>query len=415
MTGLITLGKQGQQSAFFLSNATTKQKNGALTHIIQAIHEQIPFILEANQRDICQATEMNVPEAMLDRLLLNEERLYAMTRDIQTIIDLPDPIGRVDSMWRNEQDLLIGKQRVPLGVIGIIYEARPNVTTDAASLCLKSGNAVILRGGKEAFQSNMTLVKAMQIGLKRADFPKSCIQFIEDTSRETATQFMQLNGYLDVLIPRGGAQLIQATVRQATVPVIETGTGNCHVYVDVSSELSMAKDIVINGKCQRPSVCNATETLLIHRDIAPSFLALLEPELLQHQVEIRAEQDAFPYLSSPVLATVEDYATEFNDYILAIKLVDSLEEAIQHINQYGTGHSEVIVTNDYTSSQQFLQQVDAAAVYVNASSRFTDGSMFGFGGEIGISTQKMHARGPMGLNELTTTKYIIQGNGQIRS
>lgn len=414
MTLLETLGKQAKQAAFFLNNTTTKAKNNALESIVKHLDSNMENILSANKKDIELARENGIPETMVDRLLLTKERIYTMQKDIETIIELDDPIGKVDHMWRNEDNLLIGKQRVPLGVIGMIYESRPNVTTDASSLALKSGNAIILRGGKEAFHSNQALVNTIQSALEFVEFPKECVQFIDDSSRETATKFMQLSDYLDVLIPRGGANLIQSVIKNATVPVIETGTGNCHIYVDDKANLEMAKDIVINGKCQRPSVCNATESLLVNKSVAQEFLALVAPELDAHHVELRADKEAISYLPTATLATEEDFATEFNELILAIKLVDDLDEAIHHINHYGTKHSEVIVTDSYQNSQKFMQQIDAAVVYVNASSRFTDGSVFGFGGEIGISTQKLHARGPMGLNELTTTKYIVFGEGQIR-
>lgn len=414
MSSLIDLGKKAKKAARFLSLATTKEKNKALQTIINYLNSEEATILTANAKDIQTAKENGLAEPMVDRLLLNKERLQTMQQDIKTIIDLEDPIGNMDKVWKNEDDLTIGKQRVPLGVVGIIYESRPNVTTDAASLCFKSGNAIILRGGKEAFHSNQALVKVMQQALASIDFPIDTIQLIEDTSRETAREFMQLNDYLDVLIPRGGGQLIKTVVQTATVPIIQTGTGNCHVYVDQEAQLQMALDIVINGKCQRPSVCNAIETLIIHEKIAPRFLPLLEECLAPYSVELRADAKAQDYLKNSSLATIEDFETEFLDFILAIKTVSSLDEAIGHIEQFSSGHSEVIVTDNYFTSQKFVKQVDAAAVYVNASSRFTDGSVFGFGGEIGISTQKLHARGPMGLNELTSTKYVILGNGQIR-
>ncbi len=414
MTTLIQLGEQAKKAARFLAVAETRDKNLALEAIVAQLKQDESLILAANEKDLALAKENNVPETMMDRLLLTSDRLMTMCADIESIIRLADPIGLVDKMWKNADGLTIGKQRVPLGVIGMIYEARPNVTTDAASLCFKSGNAVILRGGKEAFHSNQALVTSMQKALASVNFPEACIQFIVDTSRETAKAFMTLNGYLDVLIPRGGANLIQTVVKTATVPVIETGTGNCHVYVDKDADLEMALNIVMNGKTQRPSVCNATETLIVHEAIAESFLPLLEVAMTPFHVELRADTLSSRYLSTSIPATEEDFKTEFNDFILAIKTVASAEEAIEHIQIYTTHHSEVIVTNNYTTSQSFLKQIDAAAVYVNASSRFTDGSAFGFGGEIGISTQKLHARGPMGLNELTSTKYIIYGSGQIR-
>ena len=411
---LITLGEQAKVAARFLAMSEAEDKNNALQAIISQLEADEALILAANEKDVATAKENQMTSAMIDRLTLIPERLSGMRNDIHTLSGLKDPIGTVDTMWKNEDGLMIGKQRVPLGVIGMIYEARPNVTTDAATLCFKSGNAIILRGGKEAFHSNQALVASMQKALVNVGFPQYAIQLVEDTSRETAQAFMKLNGYLDVLIPRGGASLIQTVLKTATVPVIETGTGNCHVYVDKDADLEMALNIVVNGKCQRPSVCNATETLIVHQDIADSFLKKLEPALAPFEVELRADKKAAASLKVSIPATEEDFATEFNDFILAVKVVDSYEEAVAHIHQYTTHHSEVIVTENYTTSQNFLKQIDAAAVYINASSRFTDGSVFGFGGEIGISTQKLHARGPMGLNELTSTKYIIYGNGQVR-
>ena len=318
-------------------------------------------------------------------------------------------------MWQNADELMIGAKRVPLGVVGMIYESRPNVTTDAASLCFKTGNAVILRGGKEAFYSNQLLVKIMQAVLAQNDIHPGAIQFVDDISREVVQEMMRLNDYLDVLIPRGGAGLIQNVKNHATVPVIETGTGNNHVYIDKDANLEMAVKITMNAKTQRPSVCNAIETLLVHKDIASEVLPMLEKELLAKNVKIRADQKALAYLTQASEATETDWETEFLDYILAIKVVDSLEEAIAHINQYNTKHSEAIVTENYSAAQKFLNEVDAAAVYVNASTRFTDGFVFGFGAEIGISTQKLHARGPMGLDALTSIKYIIYGQGQVRN
>lgn len=415
MTNLNDMGKNAKKAARFLNRATTKEKNATLVAIASYLDKQRDYIMSENTKDIELAKKNGLTDSMIDRLLLTSERIDTMIHDIQTIIDLPDPIGNVEHMWRNDDNLLIGKQRVPIGVIGIIYESRPNVTTDAASLCFKSGNAIILRGGKEAIHSNTALVSAMQDALENVKFPRLTIQLVEDTSRDIAKEFMQLNDYLDVLIPRGGANLIKTVVQTATVPVIETGTGNCHVYVDKEAQFEMARDIVINGKCQRPSVCNATETLLVHKDIAADFLPFVEKDLLSYHVELRADKVAQTYLTHSILATELDFSTEFNDFILAIKVVNSFDDALKHIETFTTHHSEVIVTDNYFTSQSFLQQVDAAAVYVNASSRFTDGSVFGFGGEIGISTQKLHARGPMGLHELTTTKYIVYGDGQIRS
>ena len=371
-------------------------------------------IIEANQKDLEKAVENNISETMQDRLQLTPERINAMAAEIEKIASLDDPIGKVDEMWTNTDGLRIGKKRVPLGVIGIIYESRPNVTTDAASLAFKSGNAVILRGGKEAFFSNQLLVQLLQQVLVSAGESPYAIQFVDDTSHETAGQLMRLTEYLDVLIPRGGAKLIQRVKEQATVPIIETGTGNNHVYIDKEAQLSMAVKIIVNAKASRPSVCNAAETLLIHSEIAPFFLPAIEKELVEHGVSLRADARALEYLETAALAEEAAWDTEYLDYILAVKVVDSLSAAIAHINRHNTKHSETIVTDSYSASQRFLNEVDAAAVYVNASTRFTDGSVFGFGAEIGISTQKLHARGPMGLNELTSTKYIIYGDGQIR-
>ena len=352
---------------------------------------------------------------MKDRLRLDEARIQEMANGIRQVATLPDPIGNVDKMWQNADELMIGAKRVPLGVVGMIYESRPNVTTDAASLCFKTGNAVILRGGKEAFYSNQLLVAIMQAVLAQNDIHPGAIQFVDDISREVVQEMMRLNDYLDVLIPRGGAGLIQNVKNHATVPVIETGTGNNHVYIDKDANLETAVKITMNAKTQRPSVCNAIETLLVHKDVASEVLPILEKELLAKNVEIRADQKALAYLTQASEATQADWETEFLDYILAIKVVDSLEEAISHINQYNTKHSEAIVTENYSAAQKFLNEVDAAAVYVNASTRFTDGFVFGFGAEIGISTQKLHARGPMGLDALTSIKYIIYGQGQVRN
>ncbi|AQP53561.1 glutamate-5-semialdehyde dehydrogenase [Vagococcus penaei] len=414
MINLEHLGQLAQQAARFLALASTTDKNKTLSLIARYLLDYQDDILVANAKDIHEAKEHGLNQSMIDRLLLTSERLEVMANDILTIVTLPDPIGTSDDVWKNANDLTIMKQRVPLGVIGIIYESRPNVTTDAASLCFKSGNAIILRGGKEAIHSNIALVDVMQRALLAAGFPKEAIQLVTDTSRETARHFMQLNDYLDVLIPRGGANLIQTVVKTATVPVIETGTGNCHVYVDQDAQLDMAVNIVVNGKCQRPSVCNATETVIVHKAIAHEFLPQLAQKLATYQVALRSNEAGLAFLPNATLATEIDYETEFLDYILAVKVVDSFEEAIQHIQTFSTHHSEVIVTDNYFTAQQFTKQIDAAAVYVNASSRFTDGSVFGFGGEIGISTQKLHARGPMGLKELTSTKYIVLGNGQTR-
>ncbi|HFD1640503.1 TPA: glutamate-5-semialdehyde dehydrogenase [Enterococcus faecium] len=414
MTDLMQLGQQAKDSAQQLALMPTNRKNELLVQMAKTIKKNQQAIIEANHKDLEKAVENNISETMQDRLQLTPERINAMVAEIEKIASLDDPIGKVDEMWTNTDGLRIGKKRVPLGVIGIIYESRPNVTTDAASLAFKSGNAVILRGGKEAFFSNQLLVQLLQQVLLSAGESPYTIQFVDDTSHETAEQLMRLTEYLDVLIPRGGAKLIQRVKEQATVPIIETGTGNNHVYIDKEAQLSMAVKIIVNAKASRPSVCNAAETLLIHSEIAPFFLPAIEKELVEHGVSLRADARALEYLETAALAEEADWDTEYLDYILAVKVVDSLSEAIAHINRHNTKHSETIVTDSYSASQRFLNEVDAAAVYVNASTRFTDGSVFGFGAEIGISTQKLHARGPMGLNELTSTKYIIYGDGQIR-
>ncbi len=411
---LLTLGKQAKIASYSLSQASTQLKNELLMAMAEAIEAKTDLILQANQQDLTQAVDNGIDDTMLDRLRLTDERIQAMADGIRQVASLADPIGEVDKMWKNEDNLTIGKRRVPLGVIGIIYESRPNVTTDAAALCFKTGNAVILRGGKEAFYSNQLLVTILQEVLTESPLSAHSIQFISDTSRETARELMQLNQYLDVLIPRGGANLIKTVLATATVPVIETGTGNCHIYVDKAAQLEMARDIVVNAKCQRPSVCNSAETLLVHETIAAEFLPLVAAGLAPFNVELRGDEQTRRYLPEAILANEEDWGTEFLDFILAIKIVGSTDEAILHINTYNTKHSEAIISDNYFDTQKFLDHVDAAAVYVNASTRFTDGFAFGFGAEIGISTQKLHARGPMGLHELTSTKYIIYGDGQIR-
>ena len=414
MTDIQTLGKTAKASTSQLSLLSTKEKNQILNQMAEALEANTQKIIAANQKDLAKADDYGIKETMKDRLRLDEARIQEMANGIRQVATLPDPIGNVDKMWQNADELTIGAKRVPLGVVGMIYESRPNVTTDAASLCFKTGNAVILRGGKEAFYSNQLLVAIMQAVLAQNDIHPGAIQFVDDISREVVQEMMRLNDYLDVLIPRGGAGLIQNVKNHATVPVIETGTGNNHVYIDKDANLEMAVKITMNAKTQRPSVCNAIETLLVHKDVASEVLPILEKELLAKNVEIRADQKALAYLTQASEATQADWETEFLDYILAIKVVDSLEEAISHINKYNTKHSEAIVTENYSAAQKFLNEVDAAAVYVNASTRFTDGFVFGFGAEIGISTQKLHARGPMGLDALTSIKYIIYGQGQVR-
>ena len=414
MSELIIKGQKAKEASYILMNATTTEKNNALLKMAEILLKSSKEILEANKKDLENAIEKGTPKAMLDRLALDESRIQGMADGLKDVVSLPDPIGEVTRMWKRPNGLQIGKQRVPLGVIGIIYEARPNVTCDAAGLCLKSGNVVILRGGKEAINSNIAIVKALREGVKEAGLLEDVIQLVENTDREVATEMMRLNQYIDVLIPRGGAGLIQSVVQNATVPVIETGTGNCHVYVDCDADLEMAKNIVINAKTSRPSVCNAEEKLLVNEKIAKEFLPMMFEALKEKEVEVRGDKKVLDIINGATEIQDDEWGKEYLDYIIGVKIVKDVDEAINHINKYGTGHSEAIITNSYENSQKFLQRVDAAAVYVNASTRFTDGSEFGCGAEIGISTQKLHARGPMGLNELTTNKYIIYGNGQIR-
>jgi glutamate-5-semialdehyde dehydrogenase len=399
-----------------LATIGTATKNAALAAMADALGKHTAMILHANERDLALAADKGVPPHMRDRLALNEKRIAGMQEALHQLIALPDPVGTVLSGWRRPNGLQINKVRVPLGVIGIIYESRPNVTVDAASLCLKAGNAVVLRGGSEAIHSNIALTQVIAAAAEEAGILSGSISLIENTDRAAVRHLMTLNPYLDCLIPRGGASLIETVVKNATIPVIETGTGNCHIYLHAEADKEMARAIVLNAKCQRPSVCNAAETLLVDATLAESVLPGLLPELVEAGVELRGCETTRRIAPNlPILpATEEDFFTEFNDLILAVKVVDSLEEAISHINHYGTRHSEAIVTEDYHAAQQFLDEVDAAAVYVNASTRFTDGYEFGFGAEIGISNQKLHARGPMGLEELTTIKYMVRGSGQVR-
>ena len=372
------------------------------------------FILSANETDMENGRERGMKEGLLDRLKLTKERIEGMAEGLRQIAALPDPIGGVISEWTPENGLDIRKVRVPMGVIGIIYEARPNVTADAFGLCFKTGNPVVLRGGSDAVHSNLAIVEVLQKALTDCGCPASAIQLLEDTSRETAAAFMKLNRYIDVLIPRGSAGLIATVVNNSTIPVIETGSGNCHIYVDEDADLHMAADIVYNAKTQRIGVCNACESLVVHRKVKDAFLPMLARKLSEKQVELRGDEAAREAVPSMKEASAEDWGTEYLDYILSVKTVDSLDEAIAHINRYNTGHSEAIITENKEHAEKFLQEVDAAAVYVNASTRFTDGFEFGFGAEIGISTQKLHARGPMGLEALTSYKYEIYGNGQVR-
>ncbi len=411
---LLIKGTLAKDAAMALAGISAQTKIDALEAIAQALIEHTDEILAANAKDIAAAQDNGISKAMTDRLRLTKERIEGMAEGVRQVNALSDPIGEVVKMWKRPNGLLIGQKRVPMGVIAIIFEARPNVTVDAAALCLKTSNACILRGGKEAINSNVTLMKIMQDAAYAAGIPEGTLNIVEDTSRETSTELMRMNGYVDMLIPRGGKGLIKSVVENATVPVVETAAGNCHVYVDGDADLDMALKIVLNAKVQRPSVCNAAETLLVDKKIADKFIPLVFDALKEKNVEIRADKASKAIYSDVNDADEEDYYTEYNDYIMAVKIVDGVDEAIKHINKYNTKHSEAIVTNSYANSQKFLNEVDAAAVYVNASTRFTDGFEFGFGAEIGISTQKMHARGPMGLEALTSIKYIIYGDGQIR-
>lgn len=415
MTILETQGLAARHAERVLAVAGTAQKNRALEAIARALKERESAILAENQKDLAAARESGMKASLLDRLALSPQRIDGIVEGVRQVAALPDPIGCVTRMEKRPNGLVIGKRRVPLGVIGIIYEARPNVTVDAAALCLKSGNAVILRGGKEAFRSNKAFVAVMRDALEAAGLPRDCVALVEDTSRASAQELMGLTGYLDVLIPRGGAGLIRTVVENARVPVIETGVGVCHVYVDEEADLDMGARIIYNAKTSRPSVCNAAECLLVHAQAAEAFLPKAKALLDQKNVELRGCPRTCAILGEGVQPACEaDWDTEFGDYILAVKVVEDAGEAIDFINAHGSGHSEAIVTNNYFTAQRFLDQVDAAAVYVNASTRFTDGFEFGLGAEIGISTQKMHARGPMGLEELTSSKYIVYGTGQVR-
>ena len=414
MSSLISMGQKAKEASYELGVASPGQKNEALTFMAEELIKAKEEIIKANEIDRQNAIKKGITDALLDRLSLDDSRIEAMAQGLLDIVKLQDPVGEVTNMWQMPNGLQIGQKRVPIGVLGIIYESRPNVTSDAAGLCLKSGNAVILRGASDAINSNKAVAKALVAGIKRSGLPQDCVQLLEDTSRETAREMMRLNNYIDVLIPRGGAGLIKSVVQNATVPVIETGTGNCHIFVDETADLEMAKAIVLNAKVQRPGVCNAAEKLLVHESIANEFLPTIVKALRENGVEVRGCDKAQAIVDDIKVIEEPEWHQEYLDLIIAVKVVKDVDEAIKHINKYNTGHSESIVTESYKNSQKFFQRVDAAAVYVNASTRFTDGGEFGFGGEIGISTQKLHARGPMGLKELTTSKYIIFGDGQIR-
>ena len=414
MKTLEEIGKCAKAAEPALRVLNAGEKDKALLGVAEKLLADASYILEANAKDVVRAKENGMKPGLVDRLMLDRSRIEGMAEGIRQVAALPDPVGEVRSMKQRPNGLLIGQKRVPLGVIGIIYEARPNVTADAFALCFKAGNVVILRGGSDAFYSNLAIVETIRTALKDHGVPKDAIQLIEDTSRKTAQEFMKMDRYVDLLIPRGGAGLIRSVLENSRIPVIETGTGNCHIFVDESADLQMAVSIIFNAKTQRIGVCNACESLVVHERVLDRLMPLLKKKLDEKQVEIRGDRKAAAAAEGIVPATEEDWGTEYLDYILSVKTVDSIDEAIAHINRYNTGHSEAIITSDYANAQRFLNEVDAAAVYVNASTRFTDGYEFGFGAEIGISTQKLHARGPMGLEALTSYKYIIYGNGQIR-
>jgi glutamate-5-semialdehyde dehydrogenase len=407
------IAKKAKNCTSVFARISSIQKNNLLEKMAQSLIAQSQKIMDANGVDVENAVQKGLNKTLIDRLTLDQKRINGMAEGLHTLIQLDDPIGKIDKMWRRPNGLEIGQQRVPLGVVGIIYEARPNVTVDAAGLCLKAGNAVILKGGSEALNSNRILVAVLQEALRDCNLPEGVVQFIDSTDREAVQYLMRLNRYIDVLIPRGGAGLIKTVVENSIVPVIETGVGNCHTYIDSEADLNMARQIAYNAKVQRPGVCNAMETLLVNEEIAPTILPLLAVDYQKAGVELRGCPITNRLISAKS-ASETDWETEYLDLILAVKVVKNLDEAIEHINHYGTKHSESIVTNNYQKARRFLAEIDAAVVYVNASTRFTDGFEFGFGAEIGISTQKLHTRGPMGLEALTTTKYIVYGNGQIR-
>ena len=417
---LLDICKQAKKIAPKIGILDTNTKNQTLLTVADFLVKEQNFILDANKIDIENGKKNHMPEGLLDRLLLTETRIAQMAEGLRQVAALDDPIGEVLGMKKRPNGLMIGQKRVPLGVVGIIYEARPNVTADAFALCFKTGNVVILKGGSDAIHSNIAIVETIRKALAKESIPEQAISLIEDTSRETAAVFMKMNEYVDVLMPRGGAGLIKAVVNQATIPVIETGTGNCHIFVDETADYNMAIDIIMNAKTQRIGVCNACESLVLHEKIADAFLPKLMKRLAEKEVEVHGDEKVMQIADGCVKkellvpATEEDWGREYLDYKISAKVVSSVDEAIAHINKYNTGHSEAIITNNYSNAEKFLNEIDAACVYVNASTRFTDGFEFGFGAEIGISTQKLHARGPMGLIALTSTKYIIYGNGQIR-
>ena len=412
---LNAIGARAKKAQVSLAKLNCTRKNDFLVKCASDLEKNAAQLIKANEIDMENGKRSNMSQGLLDRLCLTEERISGMAEGLRQLASLPDPIGEVTGMVKRPNGLMIGKKRVPMGVIGIIYEARPNVTADAFGLCFKTSNSVILKGGSDAINSILAIVECIRRSLEESGLEPDAVQLITDTSRETTKEFMRLSEYVDLLIPRGGAGLIKTVVENSTIPVIETGTGNCHIYVDESADMEMAVNIVMNSKTQRVGVCNACESLVVHEKVLDKLLPVLSEKLREKNVELRADEKAFSYTKDAVHATQDDWGKEYLDYILSIKTVSSIDEAIEHINRYNTGHSEAIVTKDYFNAQKFLEEVDAAAVYANASTRFTDGFEFGLGAEIGISTQKLHARGPMGLEALTTTKYIIYGNGQIRS
>lgn len=412
---ILNQGKKAKEAARELATLSTEMKNGILNAMADLIIKRQGLILEANNQDLREGREKGLSSALLDRLLLTEDRIESMAQGLRELAALPDPVGEISEMTTRPNGLQVGKMRVPLGVVGIIYEARPNVTVDATGLCLKAGNSVLLRGGSEAFLSNQALVQVLREVIVEKGLPEGTVQLIQTTERKAVAMMAKMNQYLDVLIPRGGPELIKNVVENATVPVIETGAGNCHIYIDEKADLEKAVGIIKNAKCQRPGVCNALETLLVHQSVAENLLPRVDETLTAAGVTLKGCPKTLKTVPNLEVVTETDWETEYLDLILAIKVVDSYQEALDHIHQYSTGHSEAIITEDYTKALDFLKRIDSAAVYINSSTRFTDGNQFGFGAEIGISTQKLHARGPMGLKDLTTYKYIIFGNGQTRA
>jgi glutamate-5-semialdehyde dehydrogenase len=414
MKEIIEIGKKAKQAAYEFAHLDSDAKNKILSSVAEKLIHSSEQILEENKKDLISANEMGLKGAIVERLTLDQKKIEGIAEGLMQIVGLDDPVGEVMEMKKRPNGLMIGKKRVPLGVVGVIYESRPNVTADVGGLCIKTGNVCVLRGGKEAFNSNLVIVNIFREVIASLGYDANIIQLVTNTTRESANALMKLNEYLDILIPRGGAGLIQAVVQNSTVPVIETGVGNCHVFVDSSADIEMAKNITVNAKTHRPGVCNAAESLLVHADIAAETVPIICQALSDAGVEVRGDETVCKLFGAAIPATEDDWGEEYLDFIMSVKVVESLEKAISHIHKYGSSHSESIVTKDYEKAQYFLDRVDAAAVYVNASTRFTDGFEFGYGAEIGISTQKLHARGPMGLKELTTTKYIVYGNGQVR-